>query len=248
MGAWGEGPLENDTAGDLEVFWEQFIARSRAKDPRFWTAARISELFRFLYFNGYDNVRPERAEEAERVLALGAIFLRHKLTLPADLKALIELAINQELRQARLQEWGEPKARKRVLEQLLHDLGGKRQKTSKPPRRPPSEEVLEIESFMKRVPHWTAVVKREERYDPGYEEAEPAFVGELKRFCFAGTKSDDKDETRRAIIARLKCLAYVTGWMLNLPSAEILRLVEAAPHVTSPDGPDYAWHPEVFAS
>jgi hypothetical protein len=59
---------------------------------------------------------------------------------------------------------------------------------------------------MKRAKHWIAVVKHDEPYDPEYESAEPAFVTELKQFCFAGTQSEDQGDERRAIIARLKCL------------------------------------------
>ena len=76
----------------------------------------------------------------------------------------------------------------------------------------------------------------------------PAFVAELKRFCFAGTDSDNESERRRAIRARLMCLGYFTGWMLNLPSADILQLIEAADRVQNPAGPHYAWTAEMFAT
>src|SRR5436190_21302576 len=52
MGAWGVGPLDNDTAGDLALFWDRYITRGRKQDPRFWTPGAITELFRFSYFRG----------------------------------------------------------------------------------------------------------------------------------------------------------------------------------------------------
>ena len=33
MGAWGEGLLSNDDAGDFMVFWEGFILPARKEDP-----------------------------------------------------------------------------------------------------------------------------------------------------------------------------------------------------------------------
>ena len=247
MGTWGEGPLDNDTAGDLEVFWQDYVVHGRSKDPRFWTATRIAELFRFLYFKGYENVHPERPAQAEELLALGALFRREKLDVPPELMALVESGINYELRRDRLQEWADPAKRKQALENFLREIGGKR-KQAKPKRRPPSEDIAEIETFMKRAPHWIAVVKGEEANDAEYDALEPQFIEELKRFCFAGTRSEDTIEQRRAVMARLKCLGYFTGWMLNLPSEQIVNLVNAAREVASPAGPEYAWAAEIFAS
>jgi hypothetical protein len=248
MGVWGEGPLDNDTAADLELFWQAVVARGRARDPRFWSGKTIAELFRVLYFNGYGDVRPESPDHAEKLLAVGALFRREKLPLPAELEALVESAVNHELRPSRLREWPEPAKRREALEQFLRTIGGTRRKVARPRRRPPAEEIAAIEGFMKRAPHWVAVVRFEKPYDPEYDSAEPAFVDALKHFCFAGTESEDQDERRRAIVARLMCLAYVAGWMLNLPSADVLRLIEAAPRVASPAGPQYAWAAEIFAS
>lgn len=248
MGAWGEGLLENDTAGDLEVFWTEFITPGRTKDPKFWTAARIAELFRFCYFRGYGEIRPEKPDDAEELLAVGALLHREKLELPPDLKTLVESAANNELRRSRLQEWAEPKKRKAALEQFLRDIGGKRVKPSRARKRPIAPEVAQIRAFMKRLPHWIAVVKGELRGQvDAYEVAEPKFVGELKRFCFDGTKSDDHAETRQAVIARLMCLAYVTGWMLELPGTEIERLVAASKHAGEPDL-HVMWTSEVWSS
>jgi hypothetical protein len=116
MGAWGEGLLENDTAGDLEVFWNDFVVPGRKEDRKFWKASRIAELFRFCYFRGYNGIRPEKPEHAEELLAVAALFHREKLPLPAELKALVESAANNELRRTRLEEWADPKKRKAALE------------------------------------------------------------------------------------------------------------------------------------
>ena len=248
MGAWGEGPLDNDTAADLEVFWRQYVAHGRTHDPEFWSAVAIAELFRFLYFKGYGNVRPDQPGDAEKLLAVGALFARDQLELPAELKQLVEAAANFELRRTRLQEWAKPPARKRALEALLADIGGKRRRGKALGNRAPADDVVEIERFMQRANHWVRVVKLEAPYDNAYDSAEPAFVSELKRFCFAGTDSDTETERRRAIRARLMALGYVTGWMLNLPSEEVLHLIEAAHEVKSPAGPAYAWAAEMFAS
>lgn len=35
MGSWGHGLLENDAAGDVAVFWDEYVERGRAKDPAF---------------------------------------------------------------------------------------------------------------------------------------------------------------------------------------------------------------------
>ena len=248
MGAWGEGPLENDTAGDLEVFWDEFVAHGRATDPTFWSAKRIAELFRFLYFKGYSAADPAKTDDAWSLLAIAALFHREGLKMPAPLKRLVVSAINHELRTDRLNEWDEPPKRRKALEQLLRTIGGKRQKPAEPKKRSPKADVAQIEAFMKRAPHWVAVVRFEEKYDPAYDATEPQFVNDLKKYCFAGTSSGDQAEQRRAIIARLKCLAFVAGWMLNLSTEETLRLIEAAPRVTSPAGPQYAWPSEIFAS
>ena len=59
MGAWGVGPLDNDTAGDLALFWDRYITRGRKQDPRFWTPGAITELFRFSYFRGFSGLSVE---------------------------------------------------------------------------------------------------------------------------------------------------------------------------------------------
>lgn len=247
MGTWGEGPLDNDTAGDLAVFWDDVIERGRARDPEGWTAERIAELFRFLYFGGYGDLRPESPSTAERLLAVGALFQQHNVAMPDALKALVVSAVNFELRRSRTSEWAEPGRRKRALEAFLAEMGGERL-PSKDRRRDPTKDTVEIEAFVKRIAHWVAVVKFETSYDPAYETAEPQFVGELKQFVVANTRTEDQKETRRTIRARLKALAYVAGWYLNLPSPDIVGLVRSADAVTSPSGQgDVVWAAEAFA-
>ena len=247
MGAWGDGPLDNDTAGDLAVFWEEVVERGRGRDPEGWVPERIAELFRFLYFGGYGDLRPESPSTAERLLAVGALFQKHNVPIPSELKALVVRAANAELRRSRTSEWAEPAKRKRALEAFLAEIGGERL-PSKERRRPPTEDTAQIEAFVKRIEHWVAVVKFQTSYDPAYETAEPQFVHELKRFVVANTRTEDSKETRRTIRARLKALAYVAGWFLNLPAPDIVRLVRSADKVTSPTGDDtYAWAAEAFA-
>jgi len=122
MGAWGVGPLDNDTAGDLALFWDRYITRGRKQDPRFWTPGAITELFRFSYFRGFSGLSVEDPATAEELLAIGALFRKHRIKLPGELKRLVEAAANAELRPQRLREWKTATERRRAVEEFLRAI------------------------------------------------------------------------------------------------------------------------------
>ena len=68
MGAWGEGLLANDDAGDLQVSWEQHILPLQRQGPDTWTPDRIADFFSHSF--GFDLLTPLSAElEPDRLQA-----------------------------------------------------------------------------------------------------------------------------------------------------------------------------------
>jgi hypothetical protein len=245
MGTWGVGPLDNDTAGDLAVFWDRFITRGRKQDPRFWTPKAIADLFRFSYFRGFTGLSANDPVTAEELLAIGALFHKHRIKLPSELKRLVEAAANAELRPQRLREWSTSTERRQAVEEFLRAIGGRRRR-QRARQRPVEPEIASITAFMSRLPHWIRVVKQEVKYEDAYDQAEPEFLTDLKDCFGRGTLHRDPAVQRQAVRHRLMCLAYFTGWMLALDAAEILRLVKVAKGSGRGD-PRYAWTPEVWS-
>lgn len=225
MGNWGVGVLENDTAGDLEVFWNEYVSRGRKHDPAFWTPKAIAELFRFAYFRGWGSGPVEDVERAEALLALGALFMKHRLPLPRELKRAVVPAANSELQAERLADWGTPTARRRVLVALVRRIGGRI--SARAGKRRPDTTVRQTKRFLRELPRWVEAV-RSYRSADAYDEVEPQFVEQLKICLSQGIATGPRPMDLDLVHARLICLAFFAGWMLELDPSAHLALVKVA--------------------
>ena len=225
MGYWGEELLENDTAADVAGFWDEFITYGREHDSDFWTAERIYDLLRVTYFRkiqGYDLQDPDRNAE---ILAVGALFLKHGLAIPAPLKDLLARSATAELRPTQLAEWGDPPARRRVLERFMKAIGAKPIRTTE--KHPVEKEIAELAEWSKHYPRWINSA-RTLRADDEWERLEPAFVRSLWSFIGTGTDHSREALMNKSMMYRLMCLAFMTGWFTGMSEEETLDLIERA--------------------
>jgi hypothetical protein len=236
MGHWGEGLLENDTADEVIDFWELFITRGRDHDADFWTDERVFDLLRLSWFKGVRDVDLDNAEHNARVLAVGALFLQHDLSIPPALQCLLARSANAELRPSRLSEWKTPKARERVLVKLLKTIGAERVAVST--KHPLETEIAELEAWSKHYPRWSRIQVglREGRNvlasSPDaldeWERLEPSFLRTIWTCIGTGTDHPREALRNRSMMHRLMCLAFMTGWFVGLSEEETLALIERA--------------------
>jgi hypothetical protein len=225
MGYWGEALLENDTAADVVDFWDTFIERGREHDAEFWTAECIYDFLRGSYFRRIRDYDLQDAERNAEILAIGALFLEHKLTIPPALKELLARSATAELRPVQLAEWGDPPVRRRVLERFRTAIGAKPIKTTA--KHPVEREIAELAEWSKHYPRWikSALIPRA---DDEWERLEPPFFRALWSFIGTGTDHSREALMNKSMMYRLMCLAFVTGWFTGMNEEETLGLIERA--------------------
>ena len=125
MGFWGVGIFENDSACDVKVTWDRFVAPVVTLDPPAWTSADVCDFFMKYIFQRLDYGEPY---DNCQVIAVGQLFLDFNLDIPSHLMEIIEMACTAESSTKLLNEWPEPHRRKGVIMSFLKRVGGKRRK------------------------------------------------------------------------------------------------------------------------
>lgn len=221
MGAWGIDILENDDAMDFVTFWDDYIERALQKDPEFWTPERITDFFTFAYFkNSMDYDNPQTNAE---LLALGALFLRRGLPLPQKLKEILEQAINTALKQENIQEWDEPRKRRKALEGFLRAIGGKKIEV----KNPKLAEAEQLKNFCSRFKQWVRTVKGPYN-DDDFGKLYPKFLDSLAACMRRGISQVSTKTDFNIQKYRLMLLAFYTGWKVDCSEEEIHTLIKKA--------------------
>jgi hypothetical protein len=229
MGYWGEGLLANDDAGDLTVFWEDFILPLRRQDPDTWTPDHIADFFS--YFRPFRPAHGKpQADEAAEVLALGALYRRHRMEIPPQLRLRLVEAANAELESDRLQEWAIPGKRRRVLIDFLRSIGGEihasKDADSVPSPGSLKEQIEQFERFIPHLARWIPVLKGPSP-DDEFNAVCPPFLDRLAELL--ATPRDEPVLRQQEITKyRLMMYAWFLGCVLRLPDEDIVELIERA--------------------
>lgn len=228
MGAWDHGMLDDDVAADLAGTWDEYVVRGRAHDPEFWTPERILRFFESSYLARRD--LPGRDADVAR-LAIGALYQRDGIEPPPRLLAELDVAAARELTKERLSLWESPTKRKRALRAFLDSLG---RTPPSLPRRAKSDalrtEVKQWEEFSRHYPRWVEI-SRQPFADQQFFDLVPKWFFDLQQFVGAGLGHDDHDLMLRGKRYRAMHLAWYVGFILKLPDAERLALIDRAERV-----------------
>lgn len=218
------GPLENDAALDIAHTWQTAITDRRNLHGA--TSEEIVDVY--LEASLGNTMDSGDADTTSRLIALAELFTRDKLPIPRKAFGYFEEAINWELRRGALAEWDSPTERKAALEALLHRIGGRRRQIRKSKLfRHPALEFQRPEVFIKKVEQWLALRREHKALDPSWDEV-PRFWHVLDRFM-NNQLLDAPDQVRVEVTElRLTMLAAYTGWVLDLPDAEVLALARRA--------------------
>ncbi len=227
MGAWGEGLLDNDTALDVAADWDQFVTPLIKLAN--WDGAQIWKFMERCYFR--QGINCQDSNDNLQLLAVGALYQKHDLALPPDLKALLERAVSIELTADFISEWRDKKARKKVLLAFLESIGGKRVKVSSID----SENldiVAEIEAlkpFTDHLDRWAKVVSPPHS-DDDFERLYPPFLDAIERLLIQGIKPQmlKSDQEHELIKLRFMIMAFYVAWKAERSSEEIATIVRHA--------------------
>lgn len=228
MGAWDSGILDDDVAADVVGTWEEYIVRGRARDPEFWTPEQILEFFESIYLQ--HRALGERDIDVA-LLAIGALFQRDQIELPLPFRSTLSIAASNELKRERLSLWDSPVARERVILGFLDSIG---QKPLVRPRRseadPLRTEIKKWEEFSRQYQRWVEI-SRQPFADQAFFDLVPEWFQKLQQFVGEGLAHDDDELVQRGKQYRLMHLAWYVGFLLQLPDAERLALIESASRV-----------------
>jgi hypothetical protein len=227
MGAWAEGLLDNDVAQDFVLRWDRYIAPLIIE--RHWSGDMVWAFLRDLYFK--NRFVPLEAPQNAELLALAALLARHKLPVPEDMKPVLERTLNAELGSSALREWSAAAARKKSLEALLKQIGGKKRRlTSSEAGDPTLEaEIARLEVFTGRFDRWieaVSVPKADDDFDRQY----PEFLNDLEKLLAAGIRRplEGTDQEDQLVKLRLMLLAFYVGWKVRSTPAEMKNLIKKA--------------------
>lgn len=234
MGAWGTDLLENDAAADTVGYWNDFVARGLAAEPKFWTADRIYELLRPSFLRNTTDTELTDVDRASEILAVGVMFLNAGLIPPDRALDLIVRAANVQLERAQLREWGaEARRRRATLDALILRLG--REPVPEAKRiNPDTLELRKWRAWSKHYPELvhcaTSRIAFEDR--PGgqtYMDLEPPLVRTLENLVRNKQGNREMGEASADIVKhRLMALAYRLGVYLELPADEVSALIALA--------------------
>lgn len=228
MGAWGYGILDDDVAADAVGTWDEYIVRGRERDPEFWTPEQVLRFFESIYLQHRSLTDRDRDVV---LLAVGVLFQRDQIAMPARFLSVLSLAASKELTKERTALWDSPTKRKRALLAFLHSIA---QEPVPVPRTVGGDalrfEVKKWKEFSKHYARWVEI-SRGPFADQQFFDLVPEWFLKLQDFVGAGLGHDDPDLMRAGKHYRLMHLAWYAGFLLRLPDAERLTLIAAADRV-----------------
>jgi hypothetical protein len=227
MGAWGKGFLENDTALDLVAHWDQFMMPYIASAS--WNGEEVWDFFKRIYFR--HGINHQDSSTNTEILAIGALYQKHKLLLPSELKTTLGQAANAELRKDALNEWDDPKERRRVLLALLTEIGETRNEISaqKPDNSAIERETKGLLSFTEHFDRWAKVVSPPHN-DDDFERLYPAFFDSIEKVLMSGIRPGmvRTNAQEKLIQLRFMIMAFYVAWKVGKAPSDILELVRQA--------------------
>jgi len=229
MGAWGAGPLDNDVAVDLVQAWKRF--RAAGHPAEYYTSEGSMDFF--LGNEGHLGIGMTMdwgdVETTSRLIALAELFHRDGLAIRGKVKEYFEEAINWELRKDALEEWDDPPARKRALEDLLSRIGGKRRRlTTSTLFRHPDIEFKSRKELLQKLDAWVRGISAHKLSEFPTDQEYPRLWQVLDRVM--NNRIRHLGDTARAegLAQRLMLLAAYCGIYAQLPPEETMKLVRTA--------------------
>jgi hypothetical protein len=226
MGAWGKGLLDNDTALDVAADWERFV-QPRIADSA-WGGEDTWQFFRRTYFR--HGINPHDTETNAELLALGALHDRHGIAPARELRGLLGRAANAELRQHALDEWDDPKARKRTLLEFLAAIGEPAAKATRGEADTEvAAEIARLKPFTDQLDRWAGVVSPPHD-DDEFERLYPPFFDAIEKSLLAGLRPGAERTPAQARLVQLRfmLMAFHVAWKAELPPDGIRELVRQA--------------------
>ena len=164
------------------------------------------------------------------MLALGALFRRHRMEIPPRLWLRLVDVANAELKVEQLNEWAEPGKRRRVLTSFLKAIGGELKSSEEPLGAPPpgsiKEEIAQMKAFAPQLARWIPVFKGPSP-DDEFNRTYPTFIDRIVDLF--ETPGDDPQPRRwEAVKYRLMCLAWFFGCVTRLSDDDIVVLIGKA--------------------
>jgi len=229
MGAWGVGPLDNDAALDLIQAWKRF--RAGGYPPEYYTPEGSMDFF--LGNSGHLGIGMTMdwgdVETTSRLIALAELFHRDGLAIRGKVKEYFEEAINWELRRDALEEWDDPKARKRALEELLGRVGGKRRRLNVSRLfRHPDIEFKSRQELLQKLDAWVRGISAHKLSEFPSDQEYPRLWQVLDRVMNNRIRHLGDTLRVEGLAQRLMLLAAYFGIYAQLPIEETMRLVRKA--------------------
>jgi len=229
MGSWGVGPLENDAALDLVQAWKRF--RTGGFPAEYYTPEGTMDFF--LGNEGHLGIGMTMdwgdVETTSRLIALAELFHRDGLAIRGKVKEYFEEAINWELRKDALEEWGDGKARKQALEDLLGRIGGKRRRLTRSKLfRHPDVEFKSQKELLQKLDAWVRGINAHTLSEFPSDQEYPRLWQVLDRVMNNRIRHLGDSLRAEGLAQRLMLLAAYFGIYARLPTEETMGLVRKA--------------------
>jgi hypothetical protein len=222
LGAWGVGPLDNDSAMDLAHEWKKF--RTAGHDARDLTPEGSFNYF--LEAGIGSTLDLGDADTMARLIALAELFHRDKVPIRGPVLEYFEEGINWELRPEALEEWDDPARRKKALQDLLARIGAKRRRITKPKLfRRPAVEFSSQPDLQQKLERWINAANAHDMSAFASDEEYPRFWQVLDRVMLSRAGGLGDEGHREAITQRLMLLAAYFGIYGLLPEDDAISLV-----------------------
>lgn len=227
MGAWGKGLLENDTALDVAADWDRFVTPYVTLAS--WNGEQVWDFFKRIYFRS--GLNPHESDTNAEVLAVGALFQRHQLSIVPELKAALRDAASAELGKESLDEWDDPKDRKRVLMEFLKSIGETPKKAARSDAGDAvvAEAIADLLPFTAHFDRWAGVVSPPGS-DDDFEKLYPAFFDSIEKMLTSGFSAGMFKTTQqeRLVQLRFMLMTFYVAWKTGKSAGEIVALVRQA--------------------
>lgn len=232
MGAWGVGPLDNDTALDMVAAWKAY--RAIGHSPEHSTPEAI--LDHFLGNQGQLGIGMTidwgDVETTTRLIALAALFHRDGLEIRGKVKEYFEETLNWELRKDALAEWDDPKARKAALTELLAQIGGRRRRITRSRLfRHPAIEFKDKKELLRKLEPWVRGIAAHKLSEFPSDQEYPRLWQVLDRVMRNQLRHLNDDLLVDGTTQRLMLLAAYLGIHCRMTPDETMDLVRRAEKV-----------------